>query len=373
MHRTTTILLCLALLGILPAGLAGCDKDKRASATPRPVRTAEATHVPATAFDCFTGKVEASLSVAASFRTAGKIAERFVSAGDAIRKGQLLARLDDAIQQEHVARAQAQVDAARALLVQTSAKAARASRLAGSRAVSRNELDDALRQKRQAREQLQAAEAQLASAKELLSYTLLAAGGNGLVSDRLAETGENVQAGQPVFLLALGTELDAVFELPSSALMADLARGQEIEVCLASHRKVCTKAKVHEISPEAGALRSHQAKARLADPPKEMLLGSTVVGRFPRRDRGRFAVPAQALARHGVRDAVWIVESSGTVSLRDVEVLRYEADTVVLASGLEPGDVVVTEGTQALLEGQRVEALGTPEQTSESEAVHGKN
>ncbi len=373
MIRPFVLLLCTALLCVLPAGLAGCERDRRPSAPPRLVRMAEAEPAPDEAFDTFTGKAEAAVSVAASFRSAGKIAERFVSAGDAVRKGQLLARLDDAIQQERLASARAGADAARALLVQTSAKAARASRLAASRAVSRNELDDALRQERQAKERLAEAEAQLASAREVLGYTRLEASADGIVARRLAEAGENVQAGQPVFLLALGSGLDAVFELPSSALMAGLAKGQEIEVCLAGRPGACARARMHEIAPEAGPLRSHRAKARLIDPPSEMLLGSTVAGRFPHRDQKRFAIPAQALASLGGRDAVWMVGKDGTVSLREVGVARYEADTVVVASGLKQGDVVVTEGAQALLEGQRVEPLPPPGQTGGSEAGRGKD
>ena len=370
MLRTFTLLLCSAFLSAL---LAGCEKDQRASAPPRLVRMAEAVPAPDTAIDCFTGKVEAAVSVAASFRIAGKIAERFVSAGDAVRQGQVLARLDDALQQEQVASAQAQVDATRALLAQTSAKAARASRLAASRAVSRNELDNALSQERQAREQLAASEAQLASAREVLSYALLLAGTDGLVAERLAEAGENVQAGQPVFLLALGAELDAVFELPSATLMEGLATGQEIEVRMADRKDVCAKARIHEIAPEAGVLRSHRVKARLIDPPRAMLLGSTIAGSFPRRNQTSFAIPAQALESRGGRAAVWIVGGDKTVSLREIKVLRYEEDRVVVASGLEKGDVFVTEGGQALLEGQRVEAVPPLQRTGKSEDGHGKD
>ncbi|MBQ1420774.1 MAG: efflux RND transporter periplasmic adaptor subunit [Desulfovibrio sp.] len=373
MIRIFPLIICDILLCSLLAGLAGCERDQRAPSPPRLVRVSEAMPAPDTAIDCFTGKVEAAVSVAASFRVAGKIAERFASAGDAVRQGQLLARLDDALQQEQVASAQAQVDAAHALLAQTSAKAARASRLATSRAVSRNELDDALRQERQAKERLAEAEAQLASAREVLGYTRLEASADGIVARRLAEAGENVQAGQPVVLLALGSGLDAVFELPSSALMAGLAKGQEIEVCLADHKEVCARARVHEVAPEAGALRSHQIKARLLDPPKEMLLGSTVAGSFRHRNPASFAIPAQALASRDGRDAVWIVGRDKTVSLREITVLRYEEDRIIVASGLEKGDVLVAEGGHALLEGQRVEAVPPLKRIDESEVGHGKD
>ncbi|MBO4683827.1 MAG: hypothetical protein J5600_00695, partial [Desulfovibrio sp.] len=82
---------------------------------------------------------------------------------------------------------------------------------------------------------------------------------------------------------------------------------------------------------------------------------------------------AQALASRDGKDAVWIVGRDKTVSLREITVLRYEEDRILVASGLEKGDVLVAEGGQALLEGQRVEAVPPLKRIGESEAVHGKD
>jgi multidrug efflux pump subunit AcrA (membrane-fusion protein) len=57
---------------------------------------------------------------------------------------------------------------------------------------------------------------------------------------------------------------------------------------------------------------------------------------------------------------VWIVDpKSGTVSARTVDVRAFDADRVVVASGLNSGDVVVTAGIQALRPGQKVRLLET--------------
>jgi membrane fusion protein, multidrug efflux system len=56
---------------------------------------------------------------------------------------------------------------------------------------------------------------------------------------------------------------------------------------------------------------------------------------------------------------VWIVDpASLTVKLRNVEVGRFDPASAVISSGLEPGDVVVTAGVQALHPGQKVRLLG---------------
>ncbi|NJL08967.1 MAG: efflux transporter periplasmic adaptor subunit, partial [Methylacidiphilales bacterium] len=57
--------------------------------------------------------------------------------------------------------------------------------------------------------------------------------------------------------------------------------------------------------------------------------------------------------------AVWVVDpASRTVTLRNVEVLRFDPASVVVSGGLDTGEVVVTAGVQALHPGQKVRLLG---------------
>ena len=70
------------------------------------------------------------------------------------------------------------------------------------------------------------------------------------------------------------------------------------------------------------------------------------------------SVPATALTKADDQAAVWVVDpADNTVSLRNVEVLRHSPDSVVIAKGLEAGDVVVTAGVHALHPGQAVRLL----------------
>jgi multidrug efflux pump subunit AcrA (membrane-fusion protein) len=69
-------------------------------------------------------------------------------------------------------------------------------------------------------------------------------------------------------------------------------------------------------------------------------------------------IPAAALTEFDRRPAVWVVDPATlTVAPRTVEVLRHNPATVAIASGLEPGDIVVTAGTQALHPGQKTRLL----------------
>ncbi len=90
-----------------------------------------------------------------------------------------------------------------------------------------------------------------------------------------------------------------------------------------------------------------------------MRLGSTVTGSIQLGPASGVEVPASALTEAKARPAVWVVDPrSQTVSLRNVEVLRFDPATVVISQGLETGEIVVTAGVQALHPGQKVRLLG---------------
>jgi multidrug efflux pump subunit AcrA (membrane-fusion protein) len=89
-----------------------------------------------------------------------------------------------------------------------------------------------------------------------------------------------------------------------------------------------------------------------------MRLGSTVVGTVELTSDAIISIPASALTQQGLSPAVWVVDpKTSTVSLRDVDVLRFDPGHVIISQGLEPGEVIVTGGIQALHIGQRVRQL----------------
>ena len=114
------------------------------------------------------------------------------------------------------------------------------------------------------------------------------------------------------------------------------------------------------MAPQADPVtRTFQVRVGLIDPPEAMRLGSTVNGSINLESASGIAIPASALTRAEGRAAVWVVDpAAGTVSLRPIEVERYDLARVIVSQGLVPGDVVVTAGVQALRPGQKVRLLG---------------
>ena len=123
--------------------------------------------------------------------------------------------------------------------------------------------------------------------------------------------------------------------------------------------KVSAIGRVREVSPRADPVTGTFAvRVRLIDPPPAMRLGSTVSGRMKLDATPGIEVPATALVRAEGKTAVWVFDrQSGTVSLRNIAIGNADARSVRVTSGLNPGDVVVTAGAQALRPGQKVRLL----------------
>jgi multidrug efflux pump subunit AcrA (membrane-fusion protein) len=86
-----------------------------------------------------------------------------------------------------------------------------------------------------------------------------------------------------------------------------------------------------------------------------MTLGSAIAGSAGTKPATEITLPWTALTAAGSKPAVWIVDpKTNTASLKPVTVGVYEAGTVLISQGLQPGDRVVIDGGKLLSSGQRV-------------------
>jgi RND family efflux transporter MFP subunit len=223
----------------------------------------------------------------------------------------------------------------------------------------RARFDEAQQALQTAQAQVDSAQAQARIAEDRLSYTVLVADAPGAVTAVGAEPGEVVRAGQMIVQLARQGGRDAVFDVPEQ-LVRTAPRDPAVQITLADDPKVTAAGRVREVAPQAdAATRTFQVKVGITDPPEAMRLGSTVTGRIRLAAPPGVEVPASALTEANGQPAVWVVDpQSRTVSLRNVDVARYDPASVVVSQGLETGEVVVTAGAQVLRPGQKVRLLG---------------
>ena len=350
-----------AILALAVLALSSCQ---RASETPapeiRPVRVINIDQRAGGDTLSLTGTVQAQTEINQSFRIEGRLSERGVSVGDAVRPGQVIARLDPHNEEIGLQAAHAQLAAARAQQVEAQHSFARMRDLVAENAVSQAsfEQSDALLQT--ANSAVESAQSQVTLGENRLSYTRLVSDVAGVVTVVGAEPGEVIGAGRMVVEVAKQGGRDAVFDFPA-AVKDSMPANPDIAVALTMEPKVVAAGRVREVSPRADPVTgTFRVRVRLIDPPPAMRLGSTVTARMKRGAIGGYVVPASALVRSDRQPAVWIVDpKTSTVAMHTVEVKEFDPDRVVVASGLNPGDIVVTAGVQALRPGQKVRLLET--------------
>ena len=176
MLRTRAVPLAIVVC-LLPFALAAC-KDASSSTDPRtqpPLVRIEPIKISAQSERSFTGIVAARVQSDLGFRVPGKVLERLVDAGQTVKRGQALMRMDPVDLRLSMRAYEQAVAAAKALARQTSQDEVRYRDLVASGAVSASENDNAKAAAESARAQLNAAEAQADVARNEAGYAVLSA------------------------------------------------------------------------------------------------------------------------------------------------------------------------------------------------------
>jgi multidrug efflux system membrane fusion protein len=315
----------------------------------------------------FPAEVASRYTNALSFRVAGKIIERGVRLGDAVRQGQTLARLDPSDAQQQAMGAQAALDAAKHRLLFAQQQLDRDRAQSGQNLISALQLEqtqDAYTAALDARYQ---AAAQLAVAQNNLQYNTLRAEHDGFITSENADTGQVVTAGQAVYGLAWSGDTDVTIDAPEGRLAA-IALGQHAVVTFPALPNRSFEARVREVAPAADPQsRTYRVKLSLTPPDREVRLGMTGEATLANAagqggDAGAggngnavFVVPATAIFHQGAQPAVWVVRpKDSTLELRPVTASRYDAATATVTSGLQDGEQVVLAGVHTVFAGESV-------------------
>ncbi|WP_026258746.1 efflux RND transporter periplasmic adaptor subunit [Uliginosibacterium gangwonense] len=345
----------------LPLALVACgEKTLFDPRTEAPLVRAVTVQGAAAASRSFTGTVAARVQSDLGFRVSGKVLERLVDAGQTVKRGQVLMRIDP-IDLKLAAHAQQEsVAAARARAQQTADDEARYRDLRGTGAISASAYDQIKAAADAAKAQLSAAEAQADLARNASRYAELIADADGVVMETTAEPGQVVNAGQVVVRLAHAGRREAIIQLPETLRPAVGSTGQ---ATLFGKEGVSVPAKLRQLSDAADKLtRTFEARYVLEGELVNAPLGATVTieipdGPSPKQDG--LQVPIAALFDAGRGPGVWII--SGTpakVSWRPIVVQRVDDDHARVAGQLKQGDRIVALGAHLLREGEQVRVAG---------------
>jgi RND family efflux transporter MFP subunit len=271
-------------------------------------------------------------------RASGTVESVHVTVGAAVRRGQLLVRLEASSVEAAVARAEAQSLVARRTHE-------RISNLERDGAATRQELD-------QAEAALRTAEAMLAEALAAREYVALRAPFDGTVTARLADPGDLAVPGRPVLVVSGSQGVKIEADLP--APLADaVAEGDLVYIVRPGTGDRWT-ARVTRVVPVI-ELSSHRFRVEASF---QAMGGVPAPGTFARLEipgRGEESawIPSDALVRRGQLAGVYVL-SEGALRLRWVRTGRRTGDAVEILAGLQEGELVVRDPSPALSDGSTV-------------------
>jgi membrane fusion protein (multidrug efflux system) len=319
----------------VPPGVVPVERPRAAGRT---IVTAERTVGPETV--SAVGSVRPRRKTDVASQLLASVREIKPRPGDRVRAGDVIVTLDDRELVAQQREALASLTAAEADWATRKSEYERIKGLREAGSVSVEELNRVEGAYRVTGAQMRRAKETIGRIEVQLTYTKIAAGTDGLVSDRFAEPGDLAAPGKPLLAVYDPNDLDLQVNVPES-LAAGIVVGQKLDIRIDANQLAIT-ALVREIVPEAQpASRSVVVKLALPQASSQPILpgmygrAAIPVGRVE-----RLWLPEAAVAHVGQLDLVEVAGPDGTLARRFVRVGRTAEGKVEVLSGLSPGERV---------------------------------
>lgn len=400
------------LMGLMVPAIAGCGSiapDRAQAEIARASEEESAIAVEAVTVEPgelearieYTGTTEPRREVSLRSQVEGQLLSLQVDVGDAVRSGQTLAQLDDAVllatvnqaraelaalqsevaqAEAEVSDAQAQVEQARVQFQQASADADRLQQLLAEQAIAQQAADQAMTAKLSAEQVLRSAEervrtreqaviaargrvsaqaAVLAQAQERLAFTTLTAPFSGVVLEKLTDPGNLIQPGNEVLRLGDFSAVKVMVEV-SELQLGNLQLGQPAQVSLDAFPQQEFSGSITRIAPVADpTARLVPIEVTINNPEGRLGSGLLARVRFSAPGQTRLVIPEDALTlgETEAENQVFVVEGDGeaaTAIARTVQVGDRRNGRVEILAGLESGERLIVQSGAPLSDGLSV-------------------
>ncbi len=310
-----------------------------------PHLTVQATNeFPARSHD---GAVQAIRQVVVAAQVAGVVEQLNVRAGDRVRAGQVLLRVDGRAAEQAATATTAQVQAARASLEVATQELHRKRQLREKNYIAQAALEQSEAAYRSAQAQVRALTAQAGAARTQTGFHVVKAPFDGVVADLSVEQGDMAMPGRMLMTVYDPQALRVTAAVPVTALGTQGVDTQRVRIQLNSTDALMTPARVQVLPTVDAASLTRQVRADL---PAGM--AGVVPGQFARlwlqggQQAERLLVPRKAIVYRSELRGVYVLNEQGRPLLRQVRLGPMQGDQVEILSGLSGGERVVTEPGQ---------------------------
>ena len=351
----------LLLIGLSALLLSGCNdgifsaqavEPEAEDPFARPAKIAIARQVAFSLYKTFPGVTEASRNSVLAFRVAGQVDTLPVHAGQILKTGDVIARLDETPYLNVMAAKQATYHLAQTQLTRTEA-------LFEKKHVAKAALDTA-------KSNFSAAEVALKMAKEDVGYTTLAAPYDGVIAKIDVERYQNVAAGIQVVQYQDNDNVDIVFNVPEKLFLifnpTKMVIKPKIEIRFDAlpDQVFPARYKEHDALPDV-VTRSFKVTVTMPQPNELTVLpGMSVTVSVDVAEITNYGVtkgvlvPLEAVFEDDGKRWVWKVDDNNEARKTEVDVYGIEDGAIRLKTGLQDGDRVIAVGVAHVTESMKV-------------------
>ena len=374
----------LGIALLVCAALAGCSREQKnakASGPPPAVPVGVAT-VQQRDFPVYLtglGSVQAFNTVDLKSRIDGQIMQVNFQEGQDVKQGDLLIQIDARPYQVALQTANANLQRDEAQLNNAKVQYERMKALYAGGVIAKQDLDTQEASFGQYEGTIAADRAAVDSAKLNLSYTRITSPINGRIGLRQVDIGNYVQASSttPMVVITQLHPIAIVFTLPEDQLQAVRQRmkqgtlvvdvyGRDDQTRLSTGKLLTIDNQIDQTTGTA------KLKAVFENPENSLWPNQFVnVHLLLETRKDALTMPASAIQRGPQGTFTYVVDAKNTVQVKPVQIALTQGNTVVIESGLQAGDRVVTDGQEKLQPGSRVNVQAPNGQSRNPQAAEG--
>ncbi|NLR91996.1 efflux RND transporter periplasmic adaptor subunit [Flammeovirga agarivorans] len=330
----------------------------------RPVRYKQVFYSGGEAFQTFAGVSKAGTESDLSFRVSGVLTSIRVVEGDVVKKGQLIATIDDSDAKIAFQQVVAQTQSARVQLETAKANLDRTKKLYEANNVSLSEYEQAKNAFSSSKASFETSQQTEDLKRRELGYYKLYVPMNGIIAEKIASKNENIKAGNAVVKFASGNDLEIKVGIPEKYI-SKISNGDKVSVSFTSVKgkkftgRVTKMSYVSDVSSTFPVTVLLDTKSNLVRPG----MSANVTFQVQKKSTEPFMiVPVEAVNEDVQGEKfVFVVkkndDKTGTVHMTKIKIGELRNNGFIVLSGLKEGDSVVTSGVTKITDGLKVKFL----------------
>ncbi|WP_462248500.1 efflux RND transporter periplasmic adaptor subunit [Ekhidna sp.] len=350
--RISLLIICLSLFS---CGSEEAEETK----TLRPVLYQKVEYAGSLNERTFTGIAQSDKVVNLSFRTSGIITQFDMYLGQRVKKGQLLAKLDNVSSRLSYEQAQTSLSSAESQMKTAKLSYDRIRSLYEKGSASLSDFENTKNAFRNAENSYKSAQRSVQIQKEQINYGFIYAPDDGVISSIGGEVGENASPGQTMAVLNAGNQITIDLGVPEN-IINSVQNSMQVDLVFSALPNQKFTGNVTEISPALDRNTStYPVKVTLTSISDGVRAGmaASVTFRFSNIEKQSLLVPAKAVGEDSQGRFVFLItenSESATVNKQRIKIGQLHSNGFEVLDGLKQGQKIAVAGLQTLLDGQEV-------------------